>query len=72
VQDRVEVPEAPVMLVDERVQVRLVESVVTASETVPVNPLRDATVIVEVAETPAFAVLLAGLALIVKSGALVT
>jgi hypothetical protein len=72
VQDRVEVPEAPVMLVDESVQVRLVESVVTASETVPVNPLRDATVIVEVAETPAFAVLLAGLALIVKSGALVT
>lgn len=46
--------------------------VVTARLTVPLNPLSGAIVIVEAAATPAFAVTLVGLALIVKSGALVT
>lgn len=70
--DRVEVPAPPVMLVEERLQARLVELVVTARVTVPVNPFSEATVITEVAATPAFAVALVGLALIEKSGALVT
>jgi hypothetical protein len=37
------------------------------SATVPVKPLTGATVIVEIAEAPAFAVRLVGLAVIVKS-----
>jgi len=72
VHDRVDVPDPPAILVEDRLQDRLVELVVTARLTVPVNPLSGAIVIVEVAATPAFAVTLAGLALMVKSGALVT
>ncbi len=70
--DRVDVPDPAAILVEDRLQDRLVELVVTAKVTVPVNPLSGAIVIVEVAATPAFAVTLAGLALMVKSGALVT
>ncbi len=70
--DRVDVPDPPAILVEDRLQDRLVELVVTARLTVPVNPLSGAIVIVEVAATPAFAVTLVGLALMVKSGALVT
>jgi len=72
VQDRVDVPDPPEILVEDRLQDRLVELVVTARLTVPLNPLSGAIVIVEAAATPAFAVTLVGLALIVKSGALVT
>jgi len=72
VHDRVDDPEPPVMLVEDRLQVRPVELVVTDRVTVPVNPLSEATVMVEVAATPAFAVTVVGLAVIPKSGALVT
>ena len=70
--DRVDVPDPAAILVEDRLQDRLVELVVTARLTVPVNPLSGAIVTVEVAATPAFAVTLVGLALMVKSGALVT
>ena len=70
--ERVEVPAPPVMLVEERLHDRLVEFVVAAKVTVPVNPLSEATVITEDAAAPAFEVALVGLALIEKSGALVT
>ena len=66
-QDSVEVPEPPVILVDDSVQDRLVELVVTARVTVPVKPLTGATVIVEVPATPAFTVTLVALAVTVKS-----
>jgi len=65
--DSVEVPEPPVILVDDSVQDRLVELVVTARVTVPVKPLTGATVIVEVPATPAFTVTLVALAVTVKS-----
>jgi hypothetical protein len=63
----VEVPEPPVMVVEDRVQDRLVELVVTARVTVPVKPLTEATVMVEVPATPVFTLTLVGLAVIVKS-----
>ena len=65
--DSVEVPEPPVILVNDSVQDRLVELVVTARVTVPVKPLTGATVIVEVPATPAFMVTLVALAVTVKS-----
>jgi len=65
----VEVPEPPGMLVEDRVQMRLVELVVTARVTVPVKPFTGATVIVEVPVTPAFTVTLVVLAVTVKSWA---
>jgi len=61
------VPEPPVILVEDKLQTRLVELVATARATVPVNPLRGATVIVEVPATPEFTVTLVGLAARVKS-----
>jgi hypothetical protein len=70
--DRVELPEPPVILVEDREQIRLVEFVVTARVTVPVNPFSGATVIVEVPLAPAFAETLVGLAVTLKSGAAVT
>jgi len=66
-QDRVEVPEPPVILVEDNVHERLVELVVTARVTVPAKPFTGATVIVEVPATPAFAVTLVALAVTVKS-----
>jgi hypothetical protein len=72
VQERVDVPEPPVMLVEERVHERLVEFVVTASVTVAVKLLRGDTVIVDVPATPVFTVALVGLAVKLKSGATVT
>ena len=65
--DSVEVPEPPAIIVDDSVQDRLVELVVTARVTVPVKPLTGATVIVEVPATPAFTVTLVALAVTVKS-----
>ena len=71
-QDRVDVPDPPVMLIDERVQTRLVELVVTASVTVLVKPPDGVTEIVEVPATPALTGMLVGLAETPKSGAGVT
>jgi len=69
VQDSVEVPEPPVMLVGVRLQVRPVPGEVElVRSTVPVNPFRGATVIVEVPEPPSAKDTLLGLAEIVKSG----
>jgi hypothetical protein len=56
------------MLVGDRVQVRPVEGETTAvSETVPVNPLKPAAVIVEVPAVPEDTPTLAGLPAMVKS-----
>jgi len=67
VHDRVDVPEPPAIDVEDRVQDRFVELVVTARVTVPVKPFTGATVIVTVPATPAFAVTLEVLAVTVKS-----
>jgi hypothetical protein len=61
------VPEPLVMLVALRAHTRLVELVETASATVPANPFKGATVIVETAVAPALTFTLIGLALTVKS-----
>ena len=67
-QESVEVPEPPsVMLVGDSVHVRPEDGlVVVDSETVPVNPLSGATVIVEVPLAPASTVRLVGLAVTLK------
>ena len=65
--DRVDVPEPPAIDVEDRVQDRFVELVVTARVTVPVKPFTGATVMVEVPVTPAFTVTLVVLAVTVKS-----
>ena len=71
-QERVELPEPPVTEVVDNVQTRLVEFVVRARLTVPLNPLSGATVIVDGPVAPAFNVALVGVAVKVKSAALVT
>ncbi len=53
VQERVDVPDPPVIDVDDRVQDRLVEFVDTPRLTVPVKPFSGATVRVEVPVAPA-------------------
>lgn len=68
VQDNVDEPEPPVMLVAESVQDRLVELVVVPRVTVPVNPFTGDTVIMEVPAVPTVAVTLIGFAVIAKSG----
>ncbi len=60
-------PEPPATLIEEIAQDKLVELVVMAIATVPANPFTGATVIVEVAATPAFTVTLVRLAETVKS-----
>ena len=65
--DRVDWPEPPAMLVEERVQDRCVELVVTASATVAAKPFNGATLMVEVPMMAAFTVTPDGLALILKS-----
>ena len=72
VHDSVEDPDPPEIEVDDRVQLRLVEFVPTDRVTVEVNPLRGATLIVEVPATPSATVTLVGFADIEKSGAGVT
>lgn len=67
VQDRIDVPEPPVIVVRSIVHDRLVELLVTVTATVPENPLTDATVIVEVALVARLTVALVGFPLIVKS-----
>jgi hypothetical protein len=70
--DKVDVPEPPATLVEERLQARFVEFVVTARVTVLVKPLAGVTVMVEVPETPAVTATVVGLAVMPKSGAAVT
>ena len=69
VQDRVDVPEPPVILIAERVQDRFVELVVTARVTVPLKPFEGATATLEVPATPTLTVTLVGLADTAKSWA---
>ena len=58
-QDRVEDPEPPAILVGDNVQERLVELVTTPRVTTPVNPFRGVTVIVDVPLTPELTITLA-------------
>jgi hypothetical protein len=66
-QDRVELPEPPTILVEDNVQDRFVELVITARVTVPEKPFNGATVTPEVPATPAFTATLVALAVTVKS-----
>jgi len=63
----VEVPEPPVIELDERPHNRFVELLVAVSATVGVNPFRGATDIVELPETLTSVETLVGFAVIVKS-----
>jgi len=65
----VELPEPPVKVLGESEHDSLVELVVTARATVPLNPLIGATVMVEVPATPTVVETLVGLATTVKSWA---
>jgi len=67
-QESVEVPDPPEMLVEDNVHERLVELVVTERATVPVKPLTELIVINDVPRTPVFTVTLVGLAETLKSG----
>ena len=67
-QVRLDPPEPPVMLVEERVQERLDEFVVTVRVTVPVKPLTGIIVMADVPAVPCVAVTVVGFATIVKSG----
>lgn len=62
-----DVPEPPGMLVEVSVQDRFVELVVTTRVTVPAKPFNGATVMVEVAVTPALTAMLVGEAVTMKS-----
>jgi len=66
VHESVELPEPPVMLVEEREHDRFVELLVTVSVTVPAKPSTGDTVIVELLDEPALTLTLTGLAMIVK------
>jgi len=67
-QDSVEEPEPPVIVVVVRVQlIPLVGDAVAVRVTVPENPLAGPTVIVELSNDPTFPVRLVGFALTVKS-----
>lgn len=68
-QERVEVPEPPAIDVEEKLQERFVELVVTARETDPVKPFRGATETVEVPATPTFTVTPVGAVVKLKSAA---
>src|SRR5437867_8775582 len=71
-QEIVEVPDPPEMLVEDNVHERLVELVVTERATVPVKLFTGATVMVDVPAVPVLVVTLVGLVEIVKSGGAVT
>jgi hypothetical protein len=62
-----DVPEPPAILFEDRVQDRLVELVVIARVTVPVNPFKGATEIMEVPATLTSTATLVGLADTAKS-----
>jgi hypothetical protein len=72
VQDRVEVPEPPLIVVEDNAQDRDVELVPNARATAPVNPFSGATVIVDVPDTLTLTETLGELAVTVKVGALST
>ncbi len=67
IQERLDDPEPPLILVALRVHERFVELVVTVSVTVPLKPFRGATVIADVPATFTFRLTLVGLAETVKS-----
>jgi hypothetical protein len=67
-----EVPEPPEIVVDDKVQERLGEEVVTLRVTVPVKPFMEATVIVERPGLPVVLLILVGFAVKPKSGVAVT
>jgi hypothetical protein len=67
VQEIVDVPEPPAIELDDKLHTRLVELVVATSPTVPVNPFREPTEIVESLETPTLAEMLVWFVVIVKS-----
>jgi len=68
-QDKVEVPDAPPMDVDERLHEMLVEFDVAARLTVSVNPFRGDTEIVDVPAAPVVTETLAGVVATAKSWA---
>lgn len=65
-QDNVDVPELPVIIVTDRLHERLVEFVASASMTVPEKAFTGATVIVDSPATPMLAVTPVGLAVTLK------
>jgi len=65
--ERFEVPAPPGILVEDRVQERLVELEVAARVTVPLKPLTGATVTVDAPVTFVFALTVDGFAAMVKS-----
>lgn len=65
--ESVDAPEPPTMLVEDNVQDRFVEFVVTARVTVPANPFREETMMEDVPATETLTFTLAGLAVIAKS-----
>jgi hypothetical protein len=67
VQDSVDVPEPPETLVEDKLQDRLVELLVTARVTVPEKPFTGDTVMDEVPAAPTLTLTLVGLAAIAKS-----
>jgi len=67
-QERMEVPGPPGMLVEVRAHASWVELVAVARSTVPVKPLSEAIVIVELPATRTSTVELVGFAVTVKSG----
>ena len=67
VHERVDVPEPPVIDVDDKVQTRFVELVVSARVTTPVKPFSPVTVAVDVPAIPTLGDTIAGLAATVKS-----
>jgi hypothetical protein len=66
-QDKDEVPDPPLIDVEDRLQDRLVEFVAAARATVPVNPFSADTVIAEVPVVPVFKERLVGPAATAKS-----
>ena len=65
--DNVEIPDAPLIDVEDRVQSKLVEFVTSARVTVALSPLRGATVIVEAPAVPVETETDAGFAVTLKS-----
>jgi hypothetical protein len=72
VHESVELPDPPLMLVEESAQVKFVEFVVTVRETVAENPLIARTLIVDVPAVPLNSVMSVGIADMEKSAAAVT
>jgi len=67
VQERIDVPEPPIMLFEDKLQEIFVELVVTLRPTVPPNPLIGLIIIVEVPAAPTLVETLFGLAATLKS-----